>query len=252
MTAAPSLSASLEDYLEAIYNIIREKNAVRAKDIAARLKVSNASVTGALRTLAKRNFLNYAPYDVITLTPEGERIAKEVVRRHEILRDFFVKVLAVEQQKADEAACKLEHGFPSDSDIIDRLVQFIEFIEICPLGGPKLIEGFKRHLNREIGKDKCIKCIELARDKMTSDISSTKQTKKSTLAGLGAGEKGVVKRIRAKGLLRKRLIEQGLTPGSLVEVERVAPMGDPVEVKVKGYHLSLRKDEVSKIEIQTR
>lgn len=164
MTDAPILSASLEDYLEAIYNIIREKKAVRAKDIAAKLNVSNASVTGALRALSKRNFLNYAPYDVITFTPEGEKIAGEIVRRHEILRDFLVKVLAVEYGKADDAACKLEHGVPAD--IIDRFVQFIEFIEICPLGGPKLIQGFQRHLDRGVEKDKCGDCIESARNNM--------------------------------------------------------------------------------------
>ncbi len=44
----------------------------------------------------------------------------------------------------------------------------------------------------------------------------------------------------------------GLTPGSVVEVERVAPMGDPIEVKVRGYHLSLRKEDAEKIAVEVR
>ena len=54
----------------------------------------------------------------------------------------------------------------------------------------------------------------------------------------------------SKGNLFKRITEMGLTTGTVIEVERVAPLGDPVEMKVKGYHLSLRKDEASKIEVE--
>lgn len=250
MTDVICLSSSLEDYLEAIYNIVREKNAVRAKDIAQRLGVSNASVTGALRTLAKRKFLNYAPYDVISLTSEGEKIAREVARRHEILRDFLIKVLAVEYKKADDAACRLEHGI--SSEIIDRLVQFIEFIEICPLGGQKLRQGFQRHLSCGIETEKCDQCLKLAQNNIAHDLPVGQKVKKNCLADLTDGEKALIKRIRANSALRKRLVEMGLTPGSVVEVERAAPMGDPVEVKVRGYHLSIRKDEAQRVEVELK
>lgn len=249
MTDTTQLSASLEDYLEAIYNIIREKNAVRAKDIAKRLKVSNASVTGALRMLAKRKFLNYAPYDVITLTPEGERIAREIVRKHEVLRDFLVKVLSVDPGQADEAACRLEHGIPAE--IVDRLVKFIEFLEICPLGGQKLVDGFRRHLQCGTSDD-CDMCIKLAQELAAKESTGTGKIKKNTLADLALGEKAVIKKIKARGTLRKRLMDLGFLPGSVVEVERVAPAGDPIEVKVRGYHLSLRNDEAGKIEVDPR
>ncbi len=247
MTDNPALSASLEDYLEAIYNIIREKQAVRVKDIAKRLKVSNASVTGALRALSKRNFLNYAPYDVITLTPKGEAIAREIVRRHQILKDFFVKVLSIDPAQADEAACRLEHGV--SPEIIDRLVHFIEFIEICPLGGEKLIQGFKKHLECGIQKDKCNSCIELARTMAIDAPSAQKKISTLSLAELEKGQRAMIKRLKTKGPLKKRLTEMGLVPGAVVEVIRVAPAGDPVEVKVRGYYLSLRKDEVEKVEV---
>ncbi len=249
MTDTTQLSASLEDYLEAIYNIIQEKNAVRAKDIAKRLRVSNASVTGALRMLTKRNFLNYAPYDVITLTPEGERMAREIVRKHEVLKDFFVKVLSVDAVQADEAACRLEHGIPAE--IVDRLVKFIEFLEICPLGGQKLVDGFRRHLQCGIS-DNCDLCVQLAHDLAAKEASSPEKVKKKSLAKMTPGKRGIIKKIKAKGTLRKRLLDLGLLPGSVVEVERMAPAGDPIEVKVRGYHLTLRKEEAKHVEVEKR
>ncbi len=242
-----TLSASLEDYLEAIYNIIRENQAVRAKDIAERLGVSNASVTGALRTLAKREYLNYEPYGVITLTPEGEKIAREIARRHQILKDFLVKVLWVDVDEADEAACKMEHGIPPG--LVDRLIDFIEFIEVCPLGGERLAEGFRRHLKCGQKRDSCDQCVGSATVASPSPGSKGPVIR---LSGLKDGQKGTIQAIRTKGALRKRLMDMGLVPGAVVEMVRVAPMGDPLEVKVRGYFLSLRKDELEKVEVSIR
>jgi DtxR family Mn-dependent transcriptional regulator len=62
-----ALSASLEDYLEAILRIVQEKQVARAKDVGKRLNVGRSSVTGALHALADRKLINYAPYDLRTL-----------------------------------------------------------------------------------------------------------------------------------------------------------------------------------------
>jgi len=159
MTSADALTASLEDYLEAIFHIIAEKEAVRPKEIAKRLKVSNPSVTGALRALAEKGLINYAPYDVITLTPTGKTAAKDVVRRHEVLRDFFVKVLAVDEPTADKAACEMEHSIPGI--ILDRFIQFVEFVDTCPRGGSKWIAGFGYHCDHGGTQDNCEKCISV-------------------------------------------------------------------------------------------
>lgn len=121
------LSASLEDYLEAIYHIVQKKQAARAKDIVQRLGVKNSSVTGAMRALADKGLINYAPHDVITLTAKGRRISEGVVRRHEALRDFFVKVLSLEIELADTVACSMEHAFPAK--ILARLTHFVKFVE---------------------------------------------------------------------------------------------------------------------------
>ncbi|GAH38050.1 unnamed protein product, partial [marine sediment metagenome] len=61
------------------------------------------------------------------------------------------------------------------------------------------------------------------------------------------GFRGVIKKVVGRGRVRRRMTDMGVTTGTEVEIERVAPLGDPVEVKVKGYHLSLRKEEAANI-----
>lgn len=119
------LSASLEDYLEAIYHIVHDKQAARAKDIAQRLGVNRSSVTGALHALSEKKLVHYTPYDIVTLTPEGERVAEGIAHRHDVLRDFFTRVLGVEETVAEENACRIEHAV--SEDILDRLAAFIDF-----------------------------------------------------------------------------------------------------------------------------
>ena len=109
------LSSSMEDYLEAIFHIVSEKQAARAKDIAKRLEVNNSSVTGALRSLSEKGLINYAPYDLITLTETGKAAAQNVVRRHKALKDFFIKILCAAEKEAEDTACKMEHAISRTS-----------------------------------------------------------------------------------------------------------------------------------------
>jgi len=250
MTFSDTLTASLEDYLEAIFQIIAEKQAVRPKDIARRLKVSNASVTGALRSLAEKKLINYAPYDVISLTTAGKAAAKDVVRRHEVLRDFFVKVLTIEETNADKAACQMEHSIPRD--ILERFIQFAEFIEVCPRGGSKWIAGFGYHCDQGSTAENCEKCISVSLDEVRKrKMNGGRKTMEIlNLKDLKPGQKGKVLKIKVRGETNKRIVEMGVTPGAVVEVERVAPLGDPIDIKVKGYHLSLRKEEAEGVEIE--
>ena len=75
MSARTDVSAAMEDYLEAIFHLVVEKQVARARDIAEGLKVSRSSVTGALQSLAEKGLVNYEPYEVITLTRKGKKIA---------------------------------------------------------------------------------------------------------------------------------------------------------------------------------
>ena len=70
------------------------------------------------------------------------------------------------------------------------------------------------------------------------------------LSELTPGEKGKVKQITGEGRLKKKLLDMGVIPGSEVEVIKVAPLGDPIDIKIKGYHLSLRKQEAKQISIK--
>ena len=251
MVLSDTLTASMEDYLEAISNIIAEKEAVRPKDIAKRLNVKNSSVTGALKALADKALIRYAPYDVITLTAEGKNAAKDVIRRHEVLRDFFVNVLTVNERDADEAACKMEHSIPKG--ILERFIQFAEFVDVCPRGGARWVEGFGYFCKHGNTKDDCERCISRTLEEVIKEPESRgerKEIEKNKLKDLRPGQKGKILKIVSRGDINKRIIEMGVTPGSVVEVERIAPPGDPIEIKVKGYHLSLRKGEAEKIEIE--
>ena len=70
------------------------------------------------------------------------------------------------------------------------------------------------------------------------------------LKDLKPGEKGRIVRTGGSGRIHRRLLDMGLVSGSEVEVERVAPLGDPIEVKIKGYHLTLRKEEAANIQVE--
>ncbi len=152
-----TLSASLEDYLEAIYSIVRLKQAARAKDISQRLGVNSSSVTGALHSLSEKRLINYTPYDIVTLTPKGEKVARNVFHRHTVLQEFFVKVLGLDIKSAGESACKMEHEI--SGDILQRLTLFVEFIESCPRATAKWIDGIGYFCENPESLEDCEGCI---------------------------------------------------------------------------------------------
>lgn len=144
MTAAKKtkLSASLEDYLEAIYNISSDNNIARSRDIATELSVSRASVTGALRLLQKKGLCDYEPYGYINLTEAGRVKACDIARKHQILNSFFIKVLDIEPEIAQNAACKAEHAL--GQEIIAKLLLFIDFAGHNSINGNDLITDFRQ------------------------------------------------------------------------------------------------------------
>ena len=151
------LSASLEDYIDAIYHIIVKEQVARSKDIATRLDVSRASVTEALRTLSKKGLINYAPYEPITLTTIGKATAEDVIFRHNALKRFFIEVLAIDGNTAEEGACKIEHAAPPE--VISRMISFIDFLQVCPRGGNELLQGFADYYKRGKTRNNCDECI---------------------------------------------------------------------------------------------
>lgn len=123
------LSASLEDYLETIFFLSRDEGKARPKDIAERMGVRAASVTGALKALGEKGLINYAPYASATLTDEGREVAAHIAGKHEALLHFFTQVLGIDADEAEEFACSMEHNIPDH--ILQRFKRYAEYTEKC-------------------------------------------------------------------------------------------------------------------------
>jgi len=144
------LSASLEDYLEAIFNLATHAQGARSKDIAETLGVARSSVTGALHLLREKGLANYEPYGCITLTPRGRVAAREVARKHDILRSFFVEVLGVETEAAQRAACRAEHAL--GQEIITRLLSFVDYVAVSGRTGRDVAGEFRQFCEKQAVK----------------------------------------------------------------------------------------------------
>jgi len=123
--APAGLSESLQDYLEVVYVLVRRDRVARMKDIAAALGVGKSSVTGAVQALAERGLVHYGPYQFVTLTDRGEAVGRELVRRHGLIKEFLMEVLAVPEEEAETVGCKMEHAIKGE--VLDRFVRFLEF-----------------------------------------------------------------------------------------------------------------------------
>lgn len=141
LKAIEKLSASLEDYLEAIYHLAVGQEVARSKDIAEATGVSRASVTGALKALSEKGLVHYQPYGYATLTEKGQEVARRVVRRHEVLARFFEGLLGAEASTAQAAACRAEHTL--GPEITARLMAFIEFVSKTQNDGLDIARQFQ-------------------------------------------------------------------------------------------------------------
>ena len=149
------LTPTMENYLEAIYNLDNEKRGVRVKDIAKRLGVKMPTVTNMLKTLNDRGMVNYERYEYLELTEKGADVGEEIDRRHQILRNFLTDILGIDFDKADEEACSMEHAVGPAT--MDRLVAFMEFIQSCPRTGDNWLERFEEF--RMFGRNHAI-CLK--------------------------------------------------------------------------------------------
>ena len=118
-----ALSPSNEDYLEAIYDLSKDRAPVRSIDVSTRLGVSRASVNKAVGLLKDSGLLIQQPYGTITLTDEGYRIASRVRQCHTMLQIFLHCFLHVPIEVAKVEACKIEHAISDDT--LERLTKFV-------------------------------------------------------------------------------------------------------------------------------
>jgi DtxR family Mn-dependent transcriptional regulator len=137
-------SASMEDYLEAIAKLAERRKVVRVKQLSERLGVKMPSVTSALKRLSEQELVEHERYGHIKLTAEGDKVARDVIDRHEALTRFFAQALGINRETAEDDACKIEHVISPLS--MDRLAKFVEFIEACPLGGTNFPSRYEYYL----------------------------------------------------------------------------------------------------------
>jgi len=117
------LTRSMEDYLEAIYNLKARSDVARVKDIASEMDVKMPSVTGALHALAQKGLVKHDPYDTVELTDEGIDRARSVADRHTAIKRFLVEVLGLRDADAEAEACAIEHVMKPDT--LERLLGFL-------------------------------------------------------------------------------------------------------------------------------
>ena len=137
------LTPTMEDYLEAIYSISKEKRVVRVKNIAKKVGVKMPTVTNMLKSLSQKGFIDYEKHEFLELTQKGRKVGKEIAWRHQIIRNFLTGILKIDPGIADEEACKMEHGMSNET--LDRLTQFIDFIQTCPRTGPNWLDFFDEY-----------------------------------------------------------------------------------------------------------
>lgn len=102
------VSANLEDYVEVIYELVRENGIARVKDVAERKDVKMASVNSAIKKLADEKLIDHQTYGAISLTSKGADLAKDLEKRHLVIKRFL-EGINVSPSVADADACAIEH-----------------------------------------------------------------------------------------------------------------------------------------------
>jgi DtxR family Mn-dependent transcriptional regulator len=121
------LTFTMENYLEAIYELSSDGKGARVSDIAERLGVTKASTNSAMATLSEKGLIVNEKYREVFLTPAGLKIAELTCQKHEVIRRFLTKVLKVDAVIADKDACAIEHVISGDS--VNAMLQFLSNIE---------------------------------------------------------------------------------------------------------------------------
>jgi len=124
MLSENKISSSLEDYLEAIYILIRKHGYARVKEIAKLLNVKSSSVSEAILRLKSSGLVIHERYGFIKLTDKGELLAKEIYRKHVKLLNFLVNVLGVPAEIAEKDACAIEHVISKVT--LNKLLEFVK------------------------------------------------------------------------------------------------------------------------------
>src|SRR5450759_2847469 len=133
-SSAVLLSGPVEDYLKAIYDLERVGEPATTNDIALRLGVAPASVSGMVRRLADQGLITHEPYRGVRLTGDGRQAALRTLRRHRILECYLSEVLGYPWDRVHEEAEQLEHA--ASEELIERMAAALGDPAQDPHGAP--------------------------------------------------------------------------------------------------------------------
>jgi len=196
------LTGPVEDYLKVIYEIERRAGAAATNDIAHRLAVAPASVSGMVRRLADQGLLAHERYKGVRLTTAGRRAALRTIRRHRVIEAYLAGALGYPWDRVHAEAERLEHA--ASDELIDRMAAAIGEPAVDPHGAPiPTREG-------AVDERRLLSLVELA-----------------------LGRKARILRVSDEdpGMLRY-LGEMGILPGAQVIVEGREPFGGPITLRL--------------------
>ena len=189
------LSDVMEDYLKAIHHLA-DGERVSTSEVAECLEVSPSTVTSMLAKLEERGLADYEKYEGAVLTKEGETVALEVLRHHRLLESYLAERLDYDWADVHDEADRLEHHISEEFE--RRIASTLDNPEVDPHGDP----------------------IPRA------DLTPIDEAETSRLADHGAGETMIVERVRDRdGEELDYLAEAGITPGTRLGIEEIAPFG---------------------------
>lgn len=196
------LSGPVEDYLKAIYDLERVGEPASTNDIALRLAISPASVSGMVRRLADQGLITHEPYRGVRLTNEGRHAALRTLRRHRILECYLTEVLGFPWDRVHEEAERLEHA--ASEDLIERMASALGDPKQDPHGAP-----------------------------IPTRDGRVEEMRLVTLADALPSERLRVRRVEDDDAERLRyLAKLGIRPGSLVRILDKAPFEGPITLWV--------------------
>jgi len=230
VSGAIVLSSVLEDYLEVMLDLDEKENVIRVTDVADKLNIAKSTVTITINKLKNLGMVNQESYGPIELTHAGKEYAVEVRNRHRVLRKFLIEVLGVDFKTAEKDACLIEHV-------------------LSPVTMKKIAEYIVQESGAAQTASLEIPAEETAVEEAAGE-GHLKSVRIKALSELAAGDGGRVIRITGKGIVRRGIMEMGVTTGSKIIVKGVASLGDHLEIMVKGYNLSFRKEDAAHIFVE--
>jgi DtxR family transcriptional regulator, Mn-dependent transcriptional regulator len=196
------LSGPVEDYLKAIYDLERGAQPATTNEIALRLDISPASVSGMVRRLADQGLITHEPYRGVRLTEDGRRAALRTLRRHRILECYLTEVLGFPWDRVHDEAEQLEHA--ASEELIERMASALGDPSHDPHGAP-----------------------------IPSREGEVEEPTLRSLAEAAVGEQVRVRQVMDKDAGRLRyLAELGIRPGALVRILERAPFDGPITLGV--------------------